>query len=275
MVMTVLNNTSQPAGCQHSGSMKSTDVGEIPVDWQVVDAGDIGQFKGGSGFPLTYQGKQQGDHPFFKVSDMSNAENAISLKKANHYISGNVRRALGAYLYPVNTIVFAKVGAAIFLERKRVLETPSCIDNNMAGFIISDPHIEPRYIYHFLTNYKLGSLVSTTALPSLNGSVLRRVKIPLPTEAEQAAIAEALDDADRHIEALERLIENKRRIKKGAMQELLFGRRRLPGFSGEWFRQKFAEIAEICNRRINPAVVGRQPFCVELEHISQATGRLD
>ena len=54
-----------------------------------------------------------------------------------------------------------------------------------------------------------------------------------PTKAEQEAIAEALSDADALIESLEQLVAKKRQIKQGAMQELLTGKKRLPGFSGE------------------------------------------
>ena len=64
---------------------------------------------------------------------------------------------------------------------------------------------------------------------------LRNVRIPLPpTKAEQEAIAEALSDADALIESLEQLLAKKRQLKQGAMQELLTGKKRLPGFSGEW-----------------------------------------
>ena len=63
--------------------------------------------------------------------------------------------------------------------------------------------------------------------------------IPLPpTLAEQEAIAEALSDADALIESLEQLLAKKRQIKKGAMQELLTGKKRLPGFSGEWEQKR-------------------------------------
>lgn len=61
---------------------------------------------------------------------------------------------------------------------------------------------------------------------------LSKIKVALPSRLEQKAIAEALSDADTLIEGLERLIAKKRLIKQGAMQELLTGRRRLPGFSG-------------------------------------------
>jgi type I restriction enzyme, S subunit len=83
-------------------------------------------------------------------------------------------------------------------------------------------------------------------MPSLNQEILRDVVIPLPpTKAEQEAIAEALSDADALIESLEQLLAKKRQIKQGAMQELLTGKRRLPGFSEEWEVKRLGELADI------------------------------
>ena len=83
--------------------------------------------------------------------------------------------------------------------------------------------IAPRHVSRHLGN------------PKLMNDVMKRVKIPLPpTKAEQEAIAEALSDADALIESLEQLLAKKRQLKQGAMQELLTGKKRLPGFSGEW-----------------------------------------
>jgi len=210
---------------------KQTEVGVIPLDWEVVDAGSIGRFRGGSGFPTAYQGRTFGEYPFFKVSDMNNEGNETFMEVANNYISEEMRRRLGANPFPPQTIVFAKVGAAVFLERKKILTKASCLDNNMAGYVISDARADHRFIHYFLLNFPLANLVNTTALPSLNGGVLRGIKIPLPpTKAEQEAIAETLSAADALIESLEQLLDKKRHIKQGAMQELLTGKKRLPGF---------------------------------------------
>ena len=65
------------------------------------------------------------------------------------------------------------------------------------------------------------------------------------TKAEQVAIAEALSDADALIESLEQLLSKKRNIKQGAMQELLTGKKRLPGFSGEWEVKRLGDVVEI------------------------------
>ena len=71
----------------------------------------------------------------------------------------------------------------------------------------------------------------------------------MPThQAEQGAIATALSDVDALISGLDRLIEKKRAIKQGAMQELLTGKRRLPGFSGEWEVKQLGEIARFQRR---------------------------
>ncbi len=223
-----------------------TEAGIVPDDWEVVDAGSIGRFRGGNGFPTVYQGISSGEYPFFKVSDMNNDGNEIFMEAANNYISEATRKKLGASVFLPQTIVFAKVGAAIFLERKKVLTKPSCMDNNMAGYAISGTRADPRYIHYFLLSFRLGNLVRTTALPSLSSSVLNEVKIPLPpTKAEQEAIAEALSDADALIESLEQLLAKKRHLKQGAMQQLLTGKKRLPGFSGEWEVKRLGELADI------------------------------
>lgn len=80
-------------------------------------------------------------------------------------------------------------------------------------------------------------------MSNLNQGVLAHLNVQCPpTLAEQRAIAAALSDVDALIGGLERLIEKKRAIKQGAMQELLTGKRRLPGFSGEWEVKKIGEL---------------------------------
>lgn len=224
---------------------QATEIGLIPSDWEVVSAGDLGRFRGGNGFPVSYQGRSEGQFPFFKVSDMNIAGNEIWMVSANNYLSERDRQRLGSYVFPRETIIFAKVGAAIFLERKKLLNSPSCIDNNMAGFMVESSQIDRNYIYHQFVNYRLSGLVSTTALPSLNGAVLKSIKFAKPqTLVEQEAIANALSDADALIESLERLIAKKRAIKQGAMKELLSGRRRLKGFKEQWEAKRIGEFTD-------------------------------
>ena len=80
---------------------------------------------------------------------------------------------------------------------------------------------------------------------NLNQGTLRNLHIALPPLAEQEAIAEALSDADALIDSIEQLIAKKRQLKQGAMQELLTGRGRLPGFRGDWETKRLGDLAEI------------------------------
>ena len=73
--------------------------------------------------------------------------------------------------------------------------------------------------------------------------------VPLPFKPEQEAIAEALSDADALIESLEQLLGKKRLLKQGAMQELLTGKKRLPGFSGEWEVKRLGELGQLPSKQ--------------------------
>ena len=209
-----------------------------------LPAGDLGVFRGGSGFPLRFQGGRTGDLPFFKVSDMNLAGNEIFMTRANNYITEQQRKQIGAVRIPAGAIVLAKVGAAVFLERKRILSQDSCIDNNMVAFVADNSRIGTRYAHHILTNTALARLVATTALPALSGSALKAMELSVHEDlCEQSRVAEVLSDTDELVDLLTRVVAKKEAIKQGLMQELLTGRTRLPGFDGEWAKRRLADIA--------------------------------
>ena len=92
----------------------------------------------------------------------------------------------------------------------------------------------------YLTNY-----VTQTSIAHLPKDKLETVPLPVPTAAEQRAIAAVLSDVEELIGSLEALIAKKRAIKQAAMQELLTGRTRLPGFGGEWKVKRLEEVANV------------------------------
>ncbi len=103
--------------------------------------------------------------------------------------------------------------------------------NNHAHVLRPSPEVDIRYLTDYLETLDYERFNSGTAQPKLNKQACCSIPIALPpTKAEQEAIAEALSDADALIESLEQLLAKKRQIKQGAMQELLTGKRRLPGF---------------------------------------------
>lgn len=196
-------------------------------EWENIQLGDIGRFRGGNGFPIKFQGETANDYPFYKVSDMNNDGNETFMQDSNNWISEGSRKQLGATVFPVDSIIFAKVGAAVFLERKKILAKPSCIDNNLASFVLDRSRAHVRFVHFSLLHIKFGDFVSTTALPSLSSTVLSQISFPLPPLPEQSAIATVLSSMDAEISALESRRDKTRLVKQGMMQELLTGRTRL------------------------------------------------
>ncbi|MGH8499877.1 MAG: restriction endonuclease subunit S, partial [Methylococcales bacterium] len=107
---------------------------------------------------------------------------------------------------------------------------------------------DARYVFYLYNSINFERFASGSGVPTLNRNDAHAFRIALPpTKAEQSAIAEALSDADALIESLEQLIDKKRHLKQGAMQELLTGKTRLRGFGGEWKVKRLEELADIRN----------------------------
>jgi len=128
-----------------------------------------------------------------------------------------------------------------------ILAVDSCIHDGILGLVNLSRDVSTEFVFHKLRSYQHelhaaathgGTFVNLTTF----GFSAFKLVLP-PTLAEQEAIAGALSDADAWIESLEQLIAKKRQIKQGAMQELLTGKRRLPGFSGEWEETTLGELA--------------------------------
>ena len=194
--------------------------------WVEKKLGEIGKFVSGNCFPLQYQGESQGELPFYKVSDFNNNTDDCYLHEANNYISHDSSNVLHCNVIPQNSIVFAKIGAAIFLERKRLTSEKCCIDNNMMSFQITN--CNNSYILYVLKTIMLGDLVNATALPALKTKDLKELSICIPFSiAEQTAIASVLSSMDEEISALDAKKAKYEQIKQGMMQQLLTGKIRL------------------------------------------------
>lgn len=119
-----------------------------------------------------------------------------------------------------------------------------------SGFVLrgrpTSSRLYPGYCAYCFMSWPVRSEIerscTCTTRALTNGKVLSAIEIPLPPYEEQVRIAKALSDIDGLIENLEKLLEKKKNIKTGAMQELLTGKRRLPGFNGEWKQERLGEL---------------------------------
>ena len=115
--------------------------------------------------------------------------------------------------------------------------------------VLRAPRQDPVYLAHLMNApeavHQKARMAQGNAVVHIRGDHLAEVELPLPPLPEQRAIAAVLMDVDALIGSLEALIEKKRAIKRAAMQQLLTGRTRLPGFEGEWDTRRLGEIAAI------------------------------
>lgn len=212
------------------------------ADWEEASLGDICTFRGGNGFKEEHQGQSVGDFPFIKVSDLTLPGNEKHITNAQNWVSEAVLKKLRATLQPEGAVVFAKVGAALKLNRRRILSRPTAIDNNMMAAIPDRERIDAEFLYYFLLTQDLGRFSQESAVPSVNQGHLASIDIGLPPLPEQRKIAEILRTWDEAIEKLEALRAANLQRRIWMRTHLFTGRTRLPGYMGEWREVALGEV---------------------------------
>jgi type I restriction enzyme S subunit len=162
-------------------------IGSMPAHWSIRKLGHIGRVLGGTGFPDRYQGELAGDFPFYKVSDMTIKGNLSILSRAANYVSSDVVQDLGGTLIPRNAIVFPKVGAALLTNKRRLTDDLSLIDNNCMAVTFESG--TPQYWVHLLGVLDFAWIVQPGPVPSISGSQVKDLLIPVPPTDEQQAIS--------------------------------------------------------------------------------------
>jgi type I restriction enzyme S subunit len=219
---------------------KQTELGVIPQDWEATPLDSIAAIATGN-TPPTRDAANYGDE-FMFVSPVD-----MGLTK---YISRTEkmlsRKGFAASRpFPKGSVLFVCIGSTI---GKCGVASTTLTSNQQINAILPSVGMLPDYLYYAVcaVAQKVKSLAGEQAVPIVNKRAFSNTAIPVPpTKAEQEAIAEALSDADALIESLDKLIIKKGQLKQGAMQELVTGKRRLPGFSGEWEVKRLGDLADI------------------------------
>jgi len=215
---------------------KQTEVGAIPEDWEIVKLSKHVTFKTGPfGSALHKSDYVDGGVPVINPMQIVSGKIEPTWSMA---ITERAARNLTDFRLSFGNIVIGRrgeMGRCAFVEEKQ--DGWLCGTGSM--IIRTAPSIDARFLQRVLSSPVVVSAIENasvgTTMVNLNQGTLGNLVVPLPpTKAEQEAIAEALSDTDALIESLEQLIAKKRDLKQGTMQELLTGKKRLPGFSGEW-----------------------------------------
>ena len=179
--------------------------------WEQRKLGEIGKTQSGIGFPDKEQGGTEGI-PFFKVSDMNNQGNENEMLTANNYVSKEqIERKKWKPIEDVPAIMFAKVGAAIMLNRKRIVRSSFLLDNNTMAYIF-DNSWNANFGKTMFETINLPKYAQVGALPSYNSSDIENINIIIPNKEEQEKIGTFFKNLDDTI-ALQKIdYEIKNRI---------------------------------------------------------------
>lgn len=152
-----------------------------------------------------------------------------------------------------NTIIFAKVGAAVFLERKRQTRCKFLIDNNMMSYKPNSIQ-DHDYIYYTFQNLNLSHYAQIGSLPSLNAGELKNVNIVLPDQNERSKVSQLFLNLDRTITLHEEQHRQLERLKKALLQKMFadetgYPALRFKGFTEKWEQSYLKDIASVNSGR--------------------------
>jgi type I restriction enzyme S subunit len=222
--------------------LKKTEVGVIPEDWQetLLDA----VAKRGSGHTPdkkcpNYWG---GDIKWISLQDTARLDHLYIFDTAEKITAAGIANS-SAKLHPPGTVVLSRDAG---VGKSAIMNDAMAVSQHFMAWSCSDS-INNVFLYYWLQSNKaeferiaMGNTIKTIGL-----AYFKNLNVPLPSKAEQEAIAGALGDADALIDALEHLLAKKCNLKQGAMQDLLTGKRRLSGFKGRWTTKRLADVAHI------------------------------
>ena len=149
----------------------SADVEELPEGWVWSSLGESCVLVSGAGFPLEFQGKKGSCYPFFKVGNLGEVASGEYLTFSPNSVDEVLAKQLGAKIIPKDAVVFAKIGMAIRLNRRRLVGRECCIDNNMMAAVPTRA-ISARFLLRFLETVEFMPLATATTVPSLRKSAL-------------------------------------------------------------------------------------------------------
>ena len=189
-------------------------------DWEQRKLGEIGKAHSGVGFPDAEQGGRTGV-PFFKVSDMNLDVNENEMTISNNYVTAEqIANHRWSPITELPAIFFAKVGAAVLLNRKRLCRFPFLLDNNTMSYSLSPTKWDADFAKALFGTVDLTSLVQVGALPSYNAGDVESMEKYLPSLLEQEQIGVFFKHFDHLITLHQRKLEKLKIIKKSFLEKM-------------------------------------------------------
>lgn len=220
---------------------KKTEVGVIPESWDVKNLESICELLNGYAF----KAKNYSINGEFKVITITNIQRGFFTTSCVNYISFLPIDIQKHQILDIGDILISMTGTIVG-HIARVNEI-NCLLNQRVGKLKFNKNVDTNFIYSVLNRIEfetcMTSIAAGGAQVNLNKNDILSYQVSLPPLPEQKAIAKVLSDMDALIEAQKALLAKKKDIKQGAMQDLLSGHVRLPGYETKGW--KHTDIGEI------------------------------
>ncbi len=240
---------------------KQTDVGVIPSEWDCLAISSVFHFKQGVQIPVERQSDvdMDGYKRFIRIVDVTDPNVPF------RYIAdpGAAHHVMSEDLFMVR---YGSPGLLGFGYR-------GVIANNLFRLIPKRP-IVAEFYGHYLRSRQadIVDLSGSSTMPAVNFSTLSVLALVWPPIREQRVIATALSDVDALLAKIDQLIAKKRNLKQAAMQQLLTGQTRLPGFSGDWEVKRLEDVlSRMANGAVYKATNSRGIQITRIETIADGT----
>jgi type I restriction enzyme S subunit len=221
---------------------KQTEVGVIPDEWQCAQILTVAKLESGHTPSKREPSYWSGSIPWVSLFDTQGLEGEAIFDTAKLITVKGLDNS-SARLLPKGTVVFSRTAT---VGKTTVMGREMATSQDFANYICG-PNLHNLFLVYLFRSMgrtwkslMAGSIHNTIYMP-----VFKALRIVLPPLTEQHAIAEALSDVDRLLGGLDGLIAKKRDLKQAAMQQLLTGQTRLPGFHGEWEVKRLGDVASL------------------------------
>lgn len=241
---------------------------------------DIAIVSQGFTFSRLYQGKKNLKWNYFKVADIGINPNSKYLTNAINTISDITMEEIGALPFPKGSIVFPRVGAALFNNNKKILAQDGVVDDNVLVLTVTDTSkCWYEFLYYYLQGIPLAKWCNSGLVPVINTKTVLSQMVFLPPLPEQQKIAAILSTQDKVIELKEKLLAQKQQQKKYLMQQLLTGKTKLANYPNNWHEIKLGEVSSMASGGTpdskNKAYYGNTYNWISISDISNAGKYID
>ena len=216
-----------------------------PLTWEVEELGCLAETASGTTPARSQHDRyfKNGSHAWVKTMDLNNGE----IHTTSERVTDEALSDTCLSMFSEGTVLIAMYGGFFQIGRTGLLKIPAAVNQAITAVLPNRRRLLPEYLIAYLNyhvSYWRTVASSSRKDPNITSVDIKRFRVAFPCIDEQRAIAGALSDVDALLGVLDRMLTKKRDLKQAAMQQLLTGQTRLPGFKGKWEEHEVQDVIE-------------------------------